>query len=299
VITHLVGVRPSYELRTTGSYVYYWPATRQWLVGPNIQSSAAALASATLEATCPDDVPRWLVAAGAAGWVSTYPVAVVPLLGARQTFSPTQPTSAAPTSVGNTPQRSGHLLRLMGFGSQGPSVTCLHRLLLRSLGSLRHWFPAHAYGRVTGQLGSAKSRWHACFPALGRAGGVPSITIGSWRWSCATDCLGLTCGLSLDVGAVVSLNGTLPDAIGSLSCRSKIRLMYETTPSPSQRAGGPAGAARIISAPFHDAPLSLVHVPVPCQPPPTPRWPSSCPQPAMQDGCCHAQPFTGGPVSNG
>jgi hypothetical protein len=90
-------------------------------------------------------------------------------------------------------------------------------------------------------------------------GDVPSITIGSWRWSCATDCLGSTCGLSPDVGAVYSLNGTLPEAIGSLSCRSKIKIMCETTlPFP---AGGPAGAALILCVSFHDVhALSPVHV---------------------------------------
>jgi hypothetical protein len=99
----IFGSRPLYILEGEAtSYVYYWPTTRQWLIGPDPQQSgAAAVASATLEATCPDDVPRWLVRTQE-GWASTYPVAVVP---SGWTFSP---TSAAPTSVGNTPERSGH-----------------------------------------------------------------------------------------------------------------------------------------------------------------------------------------------
>jgi hypothetical protein len=161
------GGRPQYEGPALGgdlmAYLYYWPETRQWLIGPKTSPAGqAVIASATLEATCPDEAPRWLVAAGAAGWVSTDTVAVVPWLGAGRTFSPTQRTSAAPTSVGSTPQRSGHLLRLRGtgFGVQGPSVACEHAAFFVRLGRCVAGFLRAPAGASTESLGSAKSRRH-------------------------------------------------------------------------------------------------------------------------------------------
>jgi hypothetical protein len=216
-------------------FLYYWPAWRRWLIGRDPYSSLAVVASATLEATCPDDVSRWLVCT-LAGCVSTYPVAVVPaLLRAGQTFSPTQLTNAA--SVGNTPVCLGSGVRGSGsifyvLASPPPSFAWIVACFLRP--------PAGALTDSV-SMGPPRPRPHLDLQLsfagtlVSCAGDVPSITIGSWRWSCAIDCLGSTCGLSPDVGAVYSLNGTLPDAIGSLSCRSKIKIMYETT--PSERAG--------------------------------------------------------------
>ena len=61
-------------------------------------------------------------------------------------------------------------------------------------------------------------------PGIALAGDVDSVSIGAWQWSCAIDCAGTTCTLRPGTGEVVS--GTLPDAIGRLSCRSKVTAMY-------------------------------------------------------------------------
>jgi hypothetical protein len=68
----------------------------------------------------------------------------------------------------------------------------------------------------------------------GLAGDVSAISIGTWVWRCgATDCptwspiFGAYC--SLDAPDDL-LSGTLPDAIGRLSCRSQITSMYAPQP---------------------------------------------------------------------
>ena len=86
---------------------------------------------------------------------------------------------------------------------------------------------------------------------------VDSIAVGSWEWSCAVDCANTTCilgpladpcefandgecdvpaycdaGDHADCGGVAPvINGTLPDAIGSLPCRSKIEKMCACSPA--------------------------------------------------------------------
>jgi hypothetical protein len=62
---------------------------------------------------------------------------------------------------------------------------------------------------------------------LGFAGEVESISIGGGGgvlWSCAGNCYGTTCALDSSSLWNVML-WTLPDAIGNLSCRSKITEM--------------------------------------------------------------------------
>jgi hypothetical protein len=63
---------------------------------------------------------------------------------------------------------------------------------------------------------------------------VTSITIGMWRWSCesvtyATDSVNIP-------SSVVTLVGTLPDAIGSLECLTRITRMSAPRPSTHTRA---------------------------------------------------------------
>ena len=67
---------------------------------------------------------------------------------------------------------------------------------------------------------------------LGLAGDVSSISIGAFVWRCDDDSNGcLTRAASCALGAPYdSLNGTLPDAIGRLSCRSQITSMYAPQP---------------------------------------------------------------------
>ncbi len=61
---------------------------------------------------------------------------------------------------------------------------------------------------------------------LGCAGEVESTTIGGMPWSCAADCPNPTCAVTIDTFFYgTRITGTLPDAIGNLSCRSKITHM--------------------------------------------------------------------------
>ncbi len=95
----------------------------------------------------------------------------------------------------------------------------------------------------------------ATAPPIVSASNVDSIAVGSWEWSCAVDCANTTCMLGPDpceyandgecdvpvhcdagdhsdcgeVAPVVA--GTLPDAIGRLSCRSKIEKVYVYSPA--------------------------------------------------------------------
>ena len=87
------------------------------------------------------------------------------------------------------------------------------------------------------------------------AGDVDSITIGGFTWSCSATSTGSTNGLGcmpardacsiippfspldptmLAQASTAPLNGTLPDAIGRLSCRSKITRMCAPYPARMQ-----------------------------------------------------------------
>ena len=65
----------------------------------------------------------------------------------------------------------------------------------------------------------------------GLAGDVSSISIGAFVWRCDSfDCGtgAASCFLRDDFN--IMLNGTLPDAIGRLSCRSQITSVYAPQP---------------------------------------------------------------------
>jgi hypothetical protein len=84
--------RPMYQrVGSTIAYLFYWPSTSQWLIGNNYSSGSASVQSTdSAGAACPDQATGWQVYAGS-GWVSTYPITVVP----------TSPTNAPPTNVGD------------------------------------------------------------------------------------------------------------------------------------------------------------------------------------------------------
>ena len=94
----------------------------------------------------------------------------------------------------------------------------------------------------------------ATAPPIVSASNVDSIAVGPWEWSCAVDCANTTCVLGPDPcayandgacdvpeycdagdhadcgGVAPVVAGTLPDAIGRLSCRSKIEKVYVYSP---------------------------------------------------------------------
>jgi hypothetical protein len=85
------GDRPVYQLvGSTVEYLYYWPSTHNWFIGPNYTSDFVGVRSAgNAGAACPDQATGWELAIGGVG-VGSYPITVVP----------TPPTTAAPTTVG-------------------------------------------------------------------------------------------------------------------------------------------------------------------------------------------------------
>ncbi len=83
---------------------------------------------------------------------------------------------------------------------------------------------------------------------LDLAGDVSSISMGTFVWRCgSSDCYTdwPSCALSIGLSSV-ALSGTLPDAIGRLSCRSKIDAMYAPQRWRSQR--GPQGPCSALAS---------------------------------------------------
>ena len=72
------GGRPVYQrVGSTVAYLFYWPSTRNWLIGPNYTSNLGGVASiGNAGAACPDEATGWQAYAGGA-WVGTYPITVV------------------------------------------------------------------------------------------------------------------------------------------------------------------------------------------------------------------------------
>ncbi len=94
------GGRPVYQrVGSTVMYLFYWPSSRNWLIGSSYISGSSGIASTdSAGAACPDQATGWQAYTGGA-WVSTYPITVV------QTQS-LPPTTASPTTVG---ERSRHV----------------------------------------------------------------------------------------------------------------------------------------------------------------------------------------------
>ncbi len=59
---------------------------------------------------------------------------------------------------------------------------------------------------------------------------VDSIAVGTWQWSCTSDCCRTFCDIRPETGVVLS--GSLPDAIGRLTCASRITAVYARCSSP-------------------------------------------------------------------
>jgi hypothetical protein len=87
------GGRPVYERVTSGggSYLYYWPAEGQWIIGSNYSSSAHSVRSSgfNMGAACPEQATGWQVLSGTA-FVSIYPITI-------------SPETAAPIFAGGNP----------------------------------------------------------------------------------------------------------------------------------------------------------------------------------------------------
>ena len=75
------GGRPVYERMSSGgaSYLYYWPAQGQWIIGSNYSSSLHAVRSSgfNMGAACPDQATGWQVMSGTA-FVSIYRITILP-----------------------------------------------------------------------------------------------------------------------------------------------------------------------------------------------------------------------------
>ncbi len=72
------GDRPVYErLGIFLKYLYYWPGTRNWLIGADYTVEAGLVSSSGgAGALCPDKAVGWQVYSGGS-WVGTYPITVV------------------------------------------------------------------------------------------------------------------------------------------------------------------------------------------------------------------------------
>ncbi len=72
------GDRPVYErLGTLLKYLYYWPGTRNWLIGSDYTVGTCLVSSSGgAGALCPDNAVGWQVYSGGS-LVSTYPITVV------------------------------------------------------------------------------------------------------------------------------------------------------------------------------------------------------------------------------
>ena len=71
------GDRPVYQLAgSTVMYLFYWPSTRNWLIGSSYSSGTAGVKSTdNAAAACPDQATGWQAWVGA--WVGTYTITVV------------------------------------------------------------------------------------------------------------------------------------------------------------------------------------------------------------------------------
>ena len=85
------GDRPVYQrVGSTVACLFYWPSTSDWNIGSSyISGSSSVRSTGSAGAACPDQATGWEVATSS-GWVSTYPITVVP----------TSATTAPPTNVG-------------------------------------------------------------------------------------------------------------------------------------------------------------------------------------------------------
>ena len=90
------GGRPVYQrVGSTVAYLFYWPSTRNWLIGSSYSSGTAGVKSTgSAGAACPYQATGWQAYTGTA-WVGTYPITVAPAAGQTR-----PPTTAAPTTVG-------------------------------------------------------------------------------------------------------------------------------------------------------------------------------------------------------
>jgi hypothetical protein len=89
------GGRPVYQrVGSTVAYLFYWPSTRNWLIGSSYSSGPASFQSTgSAGAACPDQATGWHAYSGGAS-VGNYAITVAPAAG--QTRSPTLPTPTAP-----------------------------------------------------------------------------------------------------------------------------------------------------------------------------------------------------------
>jgi hypothetical protein len=130
--------------------------------------------------------------------------------------------TAAPTNAGDTNAPTTAIMM---------STTLSHGMT-RAVFTLRPPSPCTAalvYAPLPGPRACAYGRLPRIVSGL--AGDVSSISIGAFVWRCGSnDCYPNDASCSLGVDAFAhggtELNGTLPDAIGRLSCRSKITSMY-------------------------------------------------------------------------
>jgi hypothetical protein len=146
---------------------------------------------------------------------------------------------------------------------------------------------------------------------LGLAGDVSSISIGAFVWRCGSiDCPTASGSCSLDAPYGL-LSGTLPDAIGRLSCRSQITSMYAPQPWRSQSGPRPHPyAVASMRLGTGKAPRSYSTLPVrlPTPPPPPvlcewslaadilhPAWSAAClqasPRSPRSRSCAHRRPL--------
>jgi hypothetical protein len=92
------GARPVYQLvGYTVAYLFHWPSTSRWLIGPNYTSGSSWVrSSGNAGAACPDQATGWQAYTGSA-WVGTYPITVVQ---SAPTLSPATVTGGAGHSPG-------------------------------------------------------------------------------------------------------------------------------------------------------------------------------------------------------
>jgi hypothetical protein len=76
------GGRPVYQrVGSSEVYVFYWPNSSSWRIGGNYTIGTRLLgvrSTGSACAACPDQATGWLAYSNTSGWVSTYPITVVP-----------------------------------------------------------------------------------------------------------------------------------------------------------------------------------------------------------------------------
>ena len=195
------GYRPVYQQPGSAmAYLFYLPSIGSWLVGPNYTSPSARVQSVT-GSLCPEQATGWQ-AATASGWVSTYPIVVVPAAG---------------------DSRSARV-RMLGARAWIPRCDLNRAGDVDSItfgdpaNPARQWTYVCGPSSACSDIRAAGGTCTACVPsALACPAMVPMLT----ELKCTCNHAGIDC-------PPLKINGTVPEAIGRLSCRSRIKSMCAT-----------------------------------------------------------------------